>query len=150
MAYGPGVVTTIPKCGKPGSEDRKFFSQFLARGAFEPVNHFRHTPTRIKLNEQVDMIRHNFQSMNCHFKFIRLLVEQGTKAFGNLTHKNPAAIFGAPHKVQFKTKNRPGIFGVSTHLAMMHSPETYFNNFTTGGERFRCQLKQAVPALNYI
>src|SRR5690606_31222378 len=70
MSHGYGVVATTPTRGNPGAKGREFFSQHATREAFKSINNLSYTPTRVKFNEQVNVIGHDFQRMNRHLQLV--------------------------------------------------------------------------------
>ena len=99
VSYCPRIITSAPKGGQPGTQRRKFLSQYSAAIAFQPIHYLGYSPAGIKFKKQVNMIRHDFERMNRHFKFVSFLIQQYGEFGFNITRKYWTPIFRTPHYV---------------------------------------------------
>jgi hypothetical protein len=90
------------------------------RVPFQAIDDLCDTQGGVGLNEQVDVIGHNFESVNSDVKFRCLLDQQVPKANRDVVDENRAAILRTPDQVILEAENRVCVFAVSRfHTAII-------------------------------
>lgn len=140
------VIAAAPKRRHARFEPRKFFSEFVRSESFELSRNMCGSQSRVRLNEHVNVIRHNFQRLDIRFEFLCLLVEQLTKSFLNRPDKHLETILGTPDQVVFERVNRQSTDAISgihheTSIARKLDICKKSNRRTAS----LCPLKRAVP-----
>lgn len=91
-------------------------SILLAKNAgsksFELISQSLRGFSGIGLDEQVNVVRLDFQGFDFYVQFFGLLVKQVLKVFGNFANQYRAAVLRAPDQVIFQGENTPGIYAI--------------------------------------
>lgn len=93
------VIATAPERRHARFKPREFFSQFVRGESLELSSKVRGSPPRVRLNEHVNVVGHNFQRVNLSVQFCRPLIQQLSQAFLHGSDENLQAILGTPHQV---------------------------------------------------
>lgn len=81
------VVGSRPERRKPGTQGRKLLPKGTRRITLQTVNDLCHAKRGIGFDEQVQMIRHDFECMNGDAKLLGLLPNQIVEPIGYRGHK---------------------------------------------------------------
>jgi len=138
VSHAPGVITSRPQRRKPGAKPRKFLAQYSTGLTFKPIGDLGNRKSRVTLNEEVDVIRHDFQGMNRQREFVRGILEKRFQTIRYRTFKHGPAVFWAPNKVKFKRENRRSVLCVTSHCATYTQSKYLIQRQTE---------KQAIPPL---
>jgi hypothetical protein len=115
--------------------------------SLKPCGNFSHAAPGVGFDKQMNVVGHDFQPMNRYANLLRFEPQQRLKPSFDRPGENRAAIFWAPEKMIFQTKNSSRVFGVTIHKSDYY---TAAENLTKERERashgFLCLLKQALPA----
>jgi hypothetical protein len=140
------VVATTPESGHSRFEPRKFFSQFVGCESLELSRQVCGSQSRIGLNKHVNVVGHDFQSVNFRVQFLGLLVQQLPKPFFNRPNQHLQSVFGAPDQMILERVNGPGTDAVSgIHPQSSVAQKLYTRNTINRRAAFLCPLKGAVP-----
>jgi len=107
------VVAPRPESRHARFEPREFFSQFVGREALELSGNVRRSQPRVGFNEHVNVIGHNFQSVNLSGQFLRLLVQKFSQAFLHGSEEHLQSVLGAPNQVILERVDRPETDAIS-------------------------------------
>ena len=140
------VVAAGPERGHSRFKPRELFSQFVRGEPFELCRKMRGSKSGVRLNEHMNVVRHNFQSVNVGVQFFRFLVQQLPKPFLHRTNQNLEPVFGAPDQVILERVDRrsaDAIAGINHEISVGHKLVTCkkLNKRTA----FLCPLKRPVP-----
>lgn len=114
-SHGGGKITSGPKGRKSRTKLGKFRTKFIAGVPFQAIRHLRDRVSRISLDKQMYVIRHDLQRVNRQSKFGRLLVQKLFQSRLNAADQNVAAVFRAPNQVKLQRENCISVFGVPRH-----------------------------------
>jgi hypothetical protein len=93
----------------------------------------------------VNVVGHDFQSVNLGLQFFRLLVQHLSKSLLNLSNQNFQSILGAPNQVIFERVRRSCTDSISgVHQNVSVTPTLDIRKKTNRRIAFLCQLR-AVP-----
>jgi len=127
---------------------RKLLAQESRRCALETVDDFSDGSRRITLDEQVNMIRHDFQLVNEEIVLQRHFADQLLEPFVYWRHQYGPSVLRAPHHVIFEAENSPGIACISrsrlSHAELCKRREDICQH-KKKGHAFTRLLKQTVP-----
>jgi hypothetical protein len=113
-------------------------AQYSTGLTFKPIGDLGNRKSRVTLNEEVDVIRHDFQGMNRQREFVRGILEKRFQTIRYRTFKHGPAVFWAPNKVKFKRENRQSVLCVTSHCATYTQSKYLIQRQTE---------KQAIPPL---
>jgi len=140
-------VAPAPQSGQLGAKTIKLLSENMRGVPLKALSHFRRAPTRVRFNEQVNVVGHYFQGVKGPAKLPGLLLQQSPEPSSHPPFKNRSPVLGAPDEVILERENRPGILDVSgLHAPNIHPSAQKVTTKTKGGGRaFLCRLKPTVP-----
>ena len=93
------VVAPRPQTRQIRLEPRKLFSKFVAGESLELCRQPCWCHSWVTLNEHVNVVGHDFQSVNFCLNLFRSLVQQFSQPLFQSIHEDALAILGAPHQV---------------------------------------------------
>ena len=99
MPYAAGIITSAPKCWQLATQRWEFLTQHPTGIAFQPIYYFGDTPGWIMFKKQMNVIRHDFKSINNKFKLRRFFAKQLIKPLCHRIGKHFAPIFRTPNYV---------------------------------------------------
>ena len=114
VAHRADVITSTPKRRKSGFEPRKFFTQNAGSEAFELRRNVRRSQRRIRLNEDVNVIRHDLKRMYRRAKFSGFFFQQFFQSLSHVAAENRLAVFWTPNQVVFEREDRASIPSISS------------------------------------
>jgi hypothetical protein len=146
------VVRTAPQTGQIRLEPRKLFSKVVAGKSLELCCQSCWRHRRVTLNKQVNVVGHDFQSVNLGLNFFRFLVQQLSQSLLKPVYKDALAILRAPHEVVLQRVPRTSVDSVAIiDHALILTPAfdvcQLSNQEAQQADRFPRQLKQAVPSV---
>jgi hypothetical protein len=115
------IVASTPESGHARLEPRKFLSQFVRSKSLKLCRNMCGSQSRVRLYEYVNVVGHDFQSVNLGLQVFRLLVQQLPKSLLNLSNQNFQSILGAPNQVIFERVRRSctdSISGVNHNVSV--------------------------------
>ena len=119
------VVGSAPERGYSCPQGFEFLSQVMRSPTLEAIDEFSDSPCRITLNEDVNMIGHDLQGVNCCLHLCSDLHQELSKSFFDSTDQDRPTILGAPYQVILEREDRTSVFGVSVeHDLIIHSAGT--------------------------
>jgi hypothetical protein len=101
------VVRTAPKCWHAAAKMTEFPAQSAGREPLELVGDMRWGQRRIGLNEEVNVVGHDFKRPNLGVQLARLFTQERGEPVGNCAGQDWQAVFGTPHQVIPERKDRP-------------------------------------------
>lgn len=142
-----GIIATAPQSWQTRTERRKFSAEIVRSAPLETVDKFRNAKRGIGFDEQVDVIRHDFQGMNLDAKLSCDFVEQLCHPQCYVAYQNGTTVFWTPDKVVLQGENRTGVLSVSApnHKYTISIKLTKVKR----GARFLRHLKETVPSGDY-
>ena len=146
------VVRTAPQTGQIRLEPGKLFSKAVAGKSLELCCQSCWRHRRVTLNEHVNVVGHDFESVNLGLNFFRFSVQQLSQSLLKRIDKDALRILRAPHEAVLQRVQRASADSVaiidhvliptsgidSCHLSNQETQET---------DRFPRQRKQAVPSI---
>jgi hypothetical protein len=146
------VVRTAPQTGQIRLEPGKLFSKVVARKSLELCCQSCWRHRRVTLNEHVNVVGHDFQSVNLCLDFFRSLEQQLSQSLLKRVYKDALAILRTPHEVVLQRVHRTSVDPVAIiNHALNSTPEFYSyqlsNQEAQEADRFPRQRKQAVPSI---
>src|SRR5437016_2018142 len=114
MTDGASVVGTTPQSRHPGHQMRKFLTKYSAAGTFETVDHFCHTASRVRCDEQMYVVWHHFHSLDEHAVLLCRGIQNVLEPLFHFTEKNFEAILRAEHDVVRQVEDGSGALDVTT------------------------------------
>lgn len=119
-------ITSTPQGRQSTLQGWEFFSQNPRSKAFKSVGNFSRAPARVCFNKQVNVVRHDFQCVNCRFHFGRFLSQENSKPIVHRRGQYCPSVFRAPNQVVLQRKNRSCIFCISRiHFINIYRPCIY-------------------------
>ena len=100
------IVAPTPKARQSRLKPRKLFPKLVGRESFELSRQMRGSQSRVRSNEHLNVVGHNFQSVNLGVQFLRLSVQELPKSFLHGPYKYRLSILGTPHKVILEREDR--------------------------------------------
>lgn len=113
VASSPCVVGARPKRREFGTQGRKLLPKGTRRITLQTVNDLCHAERGIGFDEQMQMIRHDFECMNGDAKLLGLLPDQIVEPVRYWGHKHLAPELWAPYYVVFKGEDGSRVFSIS-------------------------------------
>jgi hypothetical protein len=112
---GTCIVATTPERRQPGAQRGKLPSKFSRSPSFEAINNLGDTESGIGLDEKVNVVWHNLESVDYNLELISDFVEQCDESCFDVVDQNGSAILWTPDKVIFERENRTSVFAVPAH-----------------------------------
>ena len=136
------VVRTAPQTGQIRLEPGKLFSKVVAGKSLELCCQSCWCHRRVTLNEHVNVVGHDFQSVN----------QQLSQPLLKHVCKDALRILRAPHEVVLQRVQRSSVDSVAIINHVLISTQDFdscqlSNQEAQEADRFPCQLKQAVPSV---
>jgi hypothetical protein len=92
--------------------------------ALEPSGDLGHAESRVRLDEQVNVVGHHFQSVNHHLAFSCLLSEQNFEFPIDLPNEDRPTLLRTPHKVKLEAEQCASVLSVPAHALILHPLDT--------------------------
>jgi hypothetical protein len=143
------VVRAAPQTGQIRLEPRKLFSKVVAGKSLELCCQSCWRHRRVTLNEHVNVVGHDFESVNLGLNFFRFSVQQLSQSLLKRIDKDALAILRAPHEVVLQRVQRTSVDSVAIIDHALISTEEFDSCQLSNQEtdRFPRQRKQAVPSI---
>jgi hypothetical protein len=125
VSHAPRVVGARPQGGQAAAQERKLLSQYAAGVAFESIGDLGDRKGRVTLNEQMNVIRHDFHRVNRQSKLVSLLAEQRFQAIGNSALKHRPAVLRAPNQIKPRASKRPKRFLRNVSPGKVYTEQAY-------------------------
>jgi hypothetical protein len=99
------VVASTPHVRQSGTQLGKLLAQYPGCIPLELVGKALGRFIRVALDEQVNVVGHDFKRLNHYIQFLSFLIQQGAQFLGNLADQHFAAVCGTPNEVILQRVN---------------------------------------------
>lgn len=107
------VVAAAPERWQSRAERSELFSQLMRASALEATDQLSDASSRIRLDEQVNVVGHDLQCVDCSFEVESYRPEDLAEPILDATNENFTAILRAPHEVVLERKEGTSVLPVA-------------------------------------